>query len=106
VGAELSAHDVGLRVAEHLGADRYQRANGQQVGQGAGDREQRGLLAEHPGDPLLQRVDDAVLVIHVVAGVGRLDPRHRGQHRRSGAGDGVAAQVDHGAERTGMPAVG
>ena len=55
-------------------------------------REQRGLVAEQPGDPLLEREDGRVLAVDVVADLG---PRHRGAHRVGRPGEGVGAEVDH-----------
>ncbi len=67
-------------------------ADGEHVGHRPGGREERGLLAEQPGDPLLERADGGVLAVDVVADLGA---RHRGAHRLGGTGDGVAAEVDH-----------
>ena len=44
-------------------------------------REERGLVAEQPGDPLLERADRRVLAVDVVADLGA---RHRGAHRLGG----------------------
>ena len=56
-------------------------------------REQRGLVAEQPGDPLLERRDRRVLAVDVVADLGA---GHRLAHRVGRAGEGVGAEVDHG----------
>ena len=53
-------------------------ADGEHVGHRPGRREQRGLVAEQPGDPLLERADGRVLAVDVVADLGA---RHRGAHR-------------------------
>ena len=45
-------------------------AHREHVGHRPGRREQRRLLAEQPGDPLLERVDGRVLAVHVVADLG------------------------------------
>jgi hypothetical protein len=47
------------------------------IGHGAARHEERGLLAEHLGDPLLKAVDRRILAILIVAD-GRL--RHRQPH--------------------------
>jgi hypothetical protein len=61
----------------------------------AGDEERR-LLAEQRGDPLLQRVDGRVVAEHVVADLGG---GHRGTHRRRRPRHRVAAQIDHSVHR-------
>ena len=48
--------------------------------------------AEQRGGALLQAEHRRVVAEDVVADLGR---RHRGAHRRTGPGDGVAAEIDH-----------
>ena len=59
----------------------------------AGGDEQRRLLAEQVGDALLEPVDGGVFAEDVVADLGG---GHGGAHGGRGAGDRVAAEVDHG----------
>ena len=92
VRAELGAGDVGARLAQHLLARSDQAPDGEHVGHRAGRCEQRGLVPEHPRDPLLERAHGGVLAVHVVADLGR---GHGAPHRVGRAGDGVAAEVDH-----------
>ena len=55
VHAELGAGDVGGGLAEDLLADPDERAYGEHVGHRPGRCEERVLLAEQLGDPLLER---------------------------------------------------
>ena len=55
--------------------DPDQRADRQHVGHRPGGGEQRRLLAEQAGDPLLERADGRVLAVHVVADLGATPSR-------------------------------
>ena len=85
VRAELRAHDVGARLAEHLLARTGQGAYGEHVAHRAGRDEQRRLVAEHPRHPLLEPDDGRVLAVHVVTDLGT---RHRGAHLARSAWSG------------------
>ena len=82
---------VGVHADEVFVAALAVRHQRQQVGLGAAGHEQAGLEAEIVGQTPLQRVDGRILAVDVVADLGARD---RLAHRRRGAGDGVAAQVD------------
>ncbi len=94
VRAELGAGDVRRRLAEHFRARPGAEPHREHVGHRPGGREQRSLLAEQAGDPLLELADRGVLAVHVVA--DRCGG-HRRPHRVGGLGEGVGAEVDHGA---------
>ncbi len=94
VRPELGPHHVRLGLAEQFLPGCDVRADPEQVGQRAGDREQPGLMAQQARDPFFQRGRRRVLAVHVVTGFSR---SHRREHRRRGPGHRVAAQVDrHG----------
>jgi hypothetical protein len=85
VGVRHLANDVLLAAL----AMAHQAA---QIALRAGGHEQRRLLTQHRGDALLQRVDGRVVAEDVVSDFGG---GHCRTHRRSGLGDGIAAEVDH-----------
>ena len=83
--------DVRFVADDHLVAGPGQDLEGDLVRHRAARHEERRLLAEQFGDPLLQPVDRRVLAVLVVADRRR---RHRLAHPRRGRGDGIRAQVD------------
>ena len=89
--AGLVPEDVRLARHEDLVAGPRQRADRDLVGHRPGREPERGLVAEHRRDPLLEPVDRRVLAELVVADLGA---GHRLAHRRRGPGDGIGAQVD------------
>jgi hypothetical protein len=93
--AALPAVAVRLLADDVLVAAPAVREHGAQVALGAGGHEQRRLEAQQRGDPLLQRVDARVGAEDVVA---QWRGGHGLAHRRSRLRDGVAAQVDGGAQ--------
>ena len=90
--AGLVPHGVALGADDHVVARAAEELERELVGHRPRRDEQRRLLAEQGGDPLLQRDDARVLAVLVVADLGRGD---RGAHRLGRARDGVGAEVDH-----------
>ena len=80
-----------MPVADDLVAHPRQRTEGNLVRHGAGGHPDGRLLAQHRCDAILERVDAGVLAVDVVADLGG---GHGLAHARSGAGDGVAAEID------------
>ena len=90
-GAHLVGDDVRVGVAEHLLAGLADQPHADLVAHRPGRHEQRRLVAEQPGDPLLERVDRRVLAVDVVPHLGL---GHGPAHPGGRPGDRVRAQVD------------
>ena len=88
VRAELGAQDVRPRLAQHLLAGADQRGQSEHVGHRARGGEQRRLLAEELGHPVLEPAYGRVLVVHVVADLG---VGHGATHPRRRPGQRVGA---------------
>jgi hypothetical protein len=84
---------VTVRVAQEFVARLAVDADAQLVAHRAGGDEQGGLLAEEGGRFFLEPIDRGVFAVDVVADLGR---GHGGAHAGRGAGERVAAEVDHG----------
>ena len=82
-GAHLVGDDVRVGVAEHFLAGLADQPHADLVAHRPRRHEQRGLVAEQVGDPLLERVDRRVLAVDVVPDLGL---GHRPAHRRRWAG--------------------
>jgi hypothetical protein len=89
--AQLVGDHVRIGVAEHLLAGLGDQAHPDLVAHRPRRHEQRGLVAEQVGDPLLQRPDRRVLAVDVVPHLGL---GHGPAHRRGGPGDRVGTKVD------------
>ncbi len=89
-GTELGAQHVCLLVGDELLARAHVQPHAELVGQRPGRREQPRLVAEQPGDALLERAHGGVLAEDVVADLG---VRHRLAHRAGRGGQGVGEEV-------------
>ena len=91
--AELVDEHVRVLLGDEHVARPAVELQGDLVRHRRGRQEERALLAEQLGDPLLQLVDRRVFLHLLVA-----DDRGRdgGAHPRRRAGDGVGAKIDHG----------
>ena len=91
--AELVGEDVGVLVRDEHVARAAVQLQRDLVRHRRRRQEQRPLLPEQSGGPLLQLVDRGVLAHLLVTDLRRSD---RGAHRCGRAGDGVGAKIDHG----------
>ena len=83
---------MGVRVGEQLGPARRVQPHRCLIGHRPSRKEQRALLAQEIGDPLLEPSGRGVAIQQVVADGG---VRHRPSHGGGGLCDRVTPQVDH-----------
>ena len=91
--AELVDEHVRVLLGDEHVARPAVELQGDLVRHRRGRQEERALLAEQLGDPLLELVDRRVFLHLLVADDRRRDG---GAHPRRRAGDGVGAKIDHG----------
>ena len=96
-GAGFVVEDVTAAVCDRFITRRRVQPQGDLVGHRPRRHEQRRLLGQHRGDPLLQGTHRRVIAKAVVSDHRR---GHRRTHRGGRSGDGVTAQIDRLAGQT------
>jgi len=88
----LVEHDVGTPLHHHQVAGLGLGTDGDLVRHAARGHENRRLLSQELGRPLLEPIHGRIVTVDVVADLRR---GHRLAHRVGRLRDGIAAQIDH-----------